>query len=85
MTNTKEMGVETNFRKQILAEMNASRIDHKTYIDSEWLLNEYEQQIREEATKAEEQRWINQPANEHDNRIRAERDREVRDADISLY
>jgi ribosomal protein S18 acetylase RimI-like enzyme len=33
------------WREQVLEEMNARRIDHKTYIDSEWLLKEYEKTL----------------------------------------
>ena len=39
--NTQMPSVE-EIRQQIIDEMNARRIDHKTYIDSEWLLNEYD-------------------------------------------
>ena len=39
MSNNKDIEEK---RQRILDEMNARRIDGKTYIDSQWLLNEYE-------------------------------------------
>jgi hypothetical protein len=43
MNNTTPTLEET--RKQVIEEMNARRIDHKTYTDSNWLLAEYEKQL----------------------------------------
>ena len=42
------MSTKNELRDQVLAEMNARRIDHKTYINSEWLLSEYETTLRKE-------------------------------------
>ncbi len=39
------MSTKNELRDQVLAEMNARRIDHKTYINSEWLLSEYEKAL----------------------------------------
>lgn len=39
------MSTKNELRDRILEEMNARRIDHKTYIDSEWLLSEYEKAL----------------------------------------
>ena len=50
MTTSRE-----ELRKQILNEMNAGRIDHKTYIDSEWLLSEYDKTLHQELQKAREE------------------------------
>lgn len=48
--NTKD-----ELRKQILEEMNARRIDHRTYVNSEWLLSEYDKTLHQELQKAREQ------------------------------
>ena len=34
-------------REQIIEEMKARRIDHKTYTDADWLMAEYEKHIAE--------------------------------------
>lgn len=39
------MSTKNELRDQIIREMNARRIDHKTYINSEWLLSEYEKAL----------------------------------------
>ena len=53
------MSTKTELRDQVLAEMNARRIDHKTYINSEWLLSEYEKALDAEtntmSTKTDEE------------------------------
>lgn len=41
-------------RQQIIDEMNSRRIDHKTYIDSDWLLSEYDKSFHQELQKARE-------------------------------
>ena len=46
------MSTKNELRDQVLAEMNARRIDHKTYINSEWLLSEYETTLRKEQEEA---------------------------------
>ena len=46
------MSTKKELRDQVLAEMNARRIDHKTYINSEWLLSEYETTLRKEKEEA---------------------------------
>lgn len=46
------MSTKNELRDQVLAEMNARRIDHKTYINSEWLLSEYETTLRKEKEEA---------------------------------
>ena len=46
------MSTKNELRDQIIREMNARRIDHKTYINSEWLLSEYETTLRKEQEEA---------------------------------
>lgn len=46
-------------RTQILEEMEARRIDHKTYVDAEWLLDQYDtlkDTEKEEAVREERER-----------------------------
>ena len=62
MTN-KERSVE-EIRQRILDEMNAGRKDGKTYINAEWLLDQYdeaERQKREEMVKTRDRQlsyWL---------------------------
>ena len=42
----------SELRTQIIEEMEARRIDHKTYVDAKWLLNQYDT-LKDKAHKAE--------------------------------
>jgi hypothetical protein len=59
--------------EELMYESGLSGVIDTKFINLSWnFISNLIQKEREEAKKEEAERWINQPANEHDNRIREE-------------